>query len=186
MLLEVIGCRAWNISFLGETRHYAPDENSFDGRILTYPLEHSPRDPRVLFLSIHIFMIILWFYVVVFFTFFSLSPAFIFSLPRGSHLLVRRPFLVPTAAHGSHPTTIHEYPCTSTSIFQRLFNKLLQSNSQIHTITKFTTQYSPFLFTVIHTTHLSAFFPSTQPPPEKTPKALGSKCPYKKNNGRYP
>lgn len=61
MLLEVIGCRAWNISFLGQTRHYAPDENSFDGRILTYPLERS--DPRVLFLSIHIFMIILWFYV---------------------------------------------------------------------------------------------------------------------------
>ena len=179
MLLEVIGCRAWNISFLGETRHYAPDENSFDGRILTYSLERS--DPRVLFLSIHIFMIILWFYVFVFFTFSSLSPAFIFSLPRGSHLLVRRPFLVPTAAHGSHPTTIHEYPCTSTSIFQRLFNKLLQSNSQIHTITKFTTQYSPFLFTVIHTIrHLSAFFPSTQNPPKKTPKALGSKCPYKK------
>ena len=59
----------------------------------------------------------------------------------------------PTAAHGSHPTTTHEYPVLSIpiSVPQRLFNKLLQSNFQIHTITIFTTQYSPSLTNYVST-----------------------------------
>ena len=69
-------------------------------------------------------------------------------------------------------TTIHTYHVllysSPTSVPQRLFNQILQSNSLIHTIATLTTQYNPFLFTDVQTiAHLSAFFPPPSPSPTR-------------------
>ena len=65
-------------------------------------------------------------------------------------------------------TTACTHKSTPTSVPQC---QLPQFNSSILTITTFPTQYSPFLFTYIHTiTYLPASLPSKQPPPPQKKK----------------
>ena len=87
-----------NLSLLEQTHYYAPDENGglsqwADHTLkVTYslkPFERSPRNPHGLFLSLYIIFLFLWFYVFNMYLFSnsaSLSPAFISSIPRASHV----------------------------------------------------------------------------------------------------
>ena len=141
------------------------------------PLACSPRHPHALFLSLYIRTLFLpWFYVdmFVFYIFTSLSSAVFHSLLHTSHVFTLFSFnspprvFAPSFAHRTSTVSSHNHariPCffiLLIPLFTFLCSTYTSTTFPTHTITVFTTQFSPFPSEAHNSTApLPSFSPST-------------------------